>query len=431
MTAGADEAWARCGAMALTGAPDGPPLAPGAPVVARLREASEAVEVLSGRVGRRMRVDGAQLLGERAACAGLRRRGRISAGGSCRLVATSDAWLAVNLARPADVDLLPAWLGGDALDRHRAADLAARAQLLGLPVGLVAEPADAAADEQAVARGQSFPFAPFLVDGRPAGPAFDGCGRRPSTRSRPSPFVVVDLSSLWAGPLCAHLLGLAGGRVIKVESIRRVDGARSGPSAFFDLLHAGHESVALDFESEPGRRALHRLVDTADVVIESSRPRALAQLGLEPQEVLARRPTLTWVAITGYGRSGPWADRVAFGDDAAAAAGLVAMSDRGPVFCADAVADPVAGLYAALGALASMVDGGGHLVDVALREAAGHLLASMPRRRSHDRAAERERDAPWRVGATTVAPPTARPANGPGPSLGAHTDAVLGELGVR
>lgn len=286
------------------------------------------------------RIDGAQLLGERAACAGLRRRGRISAGGSCRLVAASDGWLAVNLARPSDADLLPAWLGSGAVGARGAAELAARAQLPGLPVCVVPEPVDAAADEQAVARGQTFPFAPFLIDGRPADRA-SAAGRfapppgAPSPASSRAPFVVVDLSSLWAGPLCAHLLWLAGGRVIKVESTRRVDGARSGPRAFFDLLHADHESVALDFGSEAGRRALHRLVDRSDVIIKSSRPRAVAQLDLQPHDILARRPELTWVAITGYGRFGPWADRVAFGDDAA------------------------------VGALAPVLDGGGHLVDVA------------------------------------------------------------------
>jgi len=219
--------WARSGAMALTGPPDGPPLAPAAPIVARLGEASAALEALSGRLGRQVRVDGAQLLGERAACAGLRRRGRISAGGSCRLVAACDGWVAVNLARPSDVDLLPAWLASGDIRAQEAGALAARAQLLGLPVSVVAEPEDAAADEQAVARGQAFPFEPFLVDGRPSSPARADCGRRAHSRSRPMAFVVVDLSSLWAGPLCAHLLGLAGGRVIKVESTGRVDGARS------------------------------------------------------------------------------------------------------------------------------------------------------------------------------------------------------------
>ena len=122
---------------------------------------------------------------------------------------------------------------------------------------------------------------------------------------------------------------------------------------------------------------------------------------------------------------------MAFGDDAAAAAGLVAMGDDGPVFCADAIADPAAGLYAAVGALASLLDGGGHLVDVALREAAGHLSRSTPRRPPHDRAAECDSEGSWRVGTVRVAEPTARPPSAPAASLGTHTDAVLRELGLR
>jgi len=84
---------------------------------------------------------------------------------------------------------------------------------------------------------------------------------------------------------------------------------------------------------------------------------------------VARRPGLTWVAVTGYGLD---SDGVAFGGDAAAAGGLVAWDEAGPVFCADAAADPATGLYAAVGALACARSGGG-LVDVALSGVAQHL----------------------------------------------------------
>ena len=132
--------------------------------------------------------------------------------------------------------------------------------------------------------------------------------------------MVVDLSSMWAGPLCARLLGLAGAQVIKVESADRPDGARAGDRRFFDWLHAGHRSVVVDFRSESGRAALAALLETADVVIEASRPRALAAFGLAP-ETTPHRDGQVWLSITGYGRAE--ADRVAFGDDAAVAGGLV------------------------------------------------------------------------------------------------------------
>ena len=182
---------------------------------------------------------------------------------------------------------------------------------------------------------------------------------------------------MWAGPLCARVLGLAGLRVVKVESTGRPDGARRGHAGFFDWLHGGHESVALDLGSEGGRAALRRLVAQADVVVEASRPRALAQLGIDAEAAVAARPGTTWVSITGYGRSGPGAGRVAFGDDAAVAGGLVAYDAEGlPVFCADAVADPITGLHAAAAALASVAAGGGHLIDVPMAGAVAAACAN-------------------------------------------------------
>jgi len=69
---------------------------------------------------------------------------------------------------------------------------------------------------------------------------------------------------------------------VKVESARRPDGARSGPAPFFDLLNAGKESVVVDLEAPGGVDALVGWLERADVVVESSRPRALAQLGIDP-----------------------------------------------------------------------------------------------------------------------------------------------------
>ena len=147
--------------------------------------------------------------------------------------------------------------------------------------------------------------------------------------------LVVDFSALWAGPLCAHLLGLAGARVVKVETPDRPDGARRGNPDFYRLLHGGHESVVLDPTTTGGRRALALLVGAADIVIEASRPRALTRFGLDAGAAVASGTT--WVSITAAGRS---ANRVGFGDDLAAA-GLVAYdSDDVPLFVGDALAEP-------------------------------------------------------------------------------------------
>ena len=104
-------------------------------------------------------------------------------------------------------------------------------------------------------------------------------------------------------------------------------------------MNAGKRSVALDLTTSEGTRILARLLATADVVIEASRPRALQQLGLDADRLTSTGPQV-WVSITGHGRAEPGAGWVGFGDDAAVAGGLVACDAAGPIFCADAVADP-------------------------------------------------------------------------------------------
>ncbi|MFJ9127770.1 CoA transferase [Streptomyces sp. NPDC102340] len=352
--------WAASGAMALTGDADGPPLlAPGA-LLPLVREVSGALARLTAP---QARINPALLLGARAGALGLARRGRVSAGGATRLLATSDGWCALTLSRPDDLDLVPGILERDDV-REPWTDLATRAREVSA--------------EQFVARVRLFGIPASVLPTRPRETTMPWQVSRiaPSTaRAHPLDGVlVVDLSSMWAGPLCARQLGLAGARVVKVESTRRPDGARAGDRGFYDWLHAGHESVAVDFTSPPGRSALAALVRAADVVIEASRPRALAQLGLAPED-LDHRPGVVWISITGYGRALP--DRVAFGDDAAAAGGLVGYSHGRPVFCADAIADPLTGLVAALGVAASLRAGGGQLIDVSMREVAASFARAV------------------------------------------------------
>src|SRR5437588_10292928 len=102
--------------MWLTGLPDGPPLAISAPVAATVEAAGARFEEVSARLGRTVSLDWGALLAERAAIAGLTRGGRQSAGRACRLLRAHDGWVAVNLARPDDVDLVPAWLSVDVSD---------------------------------------------------------------------------------------------------------------------------------------------------------------------------------------------------------------------------------------------------------------------------------------------------------------------------
>jgi hypothetical protein len=390
--------------MALTGPPGGAPLMAPAGVVARIVALGQAVGV-----------DALALLGERAAIAGLDRQGDRSCGGTSRLLPAPEGWVAVTLARDEDVEAVPAWIeampGGDpwalvagAVAERPAPDLVERGRMLGLPVAIVGS---------VVAPRSVGGEADDLIATLPM--RASRFGRHPIARTqRP---LVVDLSSLWAGPLCARLLGDAGARIVKVESIQRPDGARRGPAAFFDLMHAGHRSVALDLTTRTGTDTLGRLLRAADVVIEASRPRALAHLGLAAEAFLAEEGDgpAVWISITGYGRTGPARDRVAFGDDAAAAGGLVARTDGGPCFVADAVADPLAGIAAAAAARVALEDGRRWLLDVAMASVAAHVAEG----------AEGER---WIAATDVAAAPTAPSIPGRGPHLGEHTAEVLAEL---
>jgi len=183
----------------------------------------------------------------------------------------------------------------------------------------------------------------------------------------PAPRLVLDLSAMWAGPLCASILGRA--RVAGAQGGGRPPPrrrARYGPQAFYADLHAGAQTATLDFGSAQGRAELSRLAGQAGIIVESSRPRALRRLGVVAEDWLSTSPGRVWVSVTGYGRQDP-EQRVAFGDDAAVAGGLVAWAAGGtPVFCGDAIADPLSGLHAALAALAAHAAGGGWLVDVAM-----------------------------------------------------------------
>ena len=222
--------------------------------------------------------------------------------------------------------------------------------------------------------------------------------------------MVLDLTSLWAGPLCGALLADAGARVVKVESVDRPDGARLGNAELFDLLNAGKESVALDLRTPRGREQLAGLVAHADVVLEAARPRALEQLGLWRDELMAAAGRRC--GCRSPRTAAPFAarDRVGFGDDAGWPGGWWSWT-RWSVLLADAVADPITGLTAAV-AVAEALAGGG----------AGPWTW---------------RGRPWWPGwpagpsggtdarGDVVAGPTTGPR---GPPLGGDTDAVLDEL---
>jgi hypothetical protein len=337
------------------------------PVAVPLAKLAVEIVALSETLGRRVSLDFRRLI-DRTGHLELGAPGLVSPNGSCRLVQAADGWIALNLARADDVALIPAWLGCAAADEPWAAitaearsrpwsELVATGRLLGLPVAGVGE---ISADRLE---------APLLPAGEP--------GRR-----RGAAPMVVDLSSLWAGPLCGAVLADMGAAVTKVESTGRPDPSRRSTPRFYHRLNAAKAELKLDFANPIHIGHLRTLMLAADVVITSARPRAFEQLGLSPAALFAERPHLTWVAITGYGWSGEAADRVAFGDDAAAAGDLVSWTAEGPQFLGDALGDPLTGMAAAVGALQALAQGGGVIVDAAMARTAAGAAAELGLRKA-------------------------------------------------
>jgi hypothetical protein len=296
-------------------------------------------------------VEGPALLGERAALMGLRRHGQVSPGGGTRLLRAADGWWALNLAR--DADLVPALTSrarhGDVWDDVQAwasgmpvQEILDRTMLLGLAASGLGE--------------TTVPFSPWRLTRRDAHAA---------GRERPR---VVNLGALWAGPLAANLLALTGAEIIDVQSRHRPDPVRVDSPDFYAVLHNGHERRSLDFDL-PGE--VRRVVADADIVIEASRPRALRSLQADAESVLADGRARTWLRITGHRDTA----RVAFGDDAAVAGGLVAWSDDEPAFAGDAIADPLTGLLGALAVIGTRSAHHTTLIDIAMADVAAYSAA--------------------------------------------------------
>lgn len=196
--------------------------------------------------------------------------------------------------------------------------------------------------------------------------------------------LVVDLSRLLPGPLAARLLADLGARVVKVEEPRMGDPVRLAPplvkgrGALAALLLSGVESVALDLKRPAAREVLDRLLDRADVLLDTFRPGTLERFGLDDATLARRWPRLVACSLTGWGADGPYARRAGHDLTYQAAAGALAPT---PAAAADALpalptAD-IAGAWSAVAAiLAALVERGstgrGGRIDAALFDAAVH-----------------------------------------------------------
>jgi crotonobetainyl-CoA:carnitine CoA-transferase CaiB-like acyl-CoA transferase len=192
---------------------------------------------------------------------------------------------------------------------------------------------------------------------------------------------VLDLATLFAGPLAATLLGDFGADVIKVEHPRRPDPSRGhgpakhGVGLWWKVLGRNKRTITLDLSTPGGRATLLRLAATADVVIENFRPGTLERWALGWEELSAVNARLVLARVTAFGQFGPSAHRPGFGTLAEALSGFAAITgepDAPPTLPPFGLADSVAGLATACAVLTALAarerTGAGQVVDMAIIE---------------------------------------------------------------
>ncbi|MGV8912452.1 MAG: CaiB/BaiF CoA transferase family protein [Rhodoglobus sp.] len=192
---------------------------------------------------------------------------------------------------------------------------------------------------------------------------------------------VLDISTLFAGPLAATFLGDFGADVIKVEHPTRPDAARghgpakAGVNLWWKTLGRNKRTVTINLGSPDGAALLLRLVADADVLIENFRPGTLERWGIGPDELHAANPRLVIARVTAFGQTGPYSSRPGFGSLAEAMSGFAALTgepDGPPTLPPFGLADGVAALatsYAVMVALRSAESSGvGQVIDMAIIE---------------------------------------------------------------
>jgi len=211
----------------------------------------------------------------------------------------------------------------------------------------------------------------------------------PPNRGPLAGLMVLELAQIMAGPACGALLADLGADVIKVERLPDGDDTRryaepqvNGESAAFMMMNRNKRSIAVDLKTGGGRRVLQQLARKADVLVENYRKGALDRLGLGVDALRALNPALIYCSISGYGRTGPAADKGGFDLIAQGAAGLMSVTGEpgaAPVKVGTPVTDLNAGLFGVVGILAALLhrahSGQGQHVDTSLFEAGIHQTA--------------------------------------------------------
>ncbi len=197
---------------------------------------------------------------------------------------------------------------------------------------------------------------------------------------------VLEIGSIVAGPYCGRLLADFGAEVIKLEApagdrLRGLGHSYRGKSLFWASIHRNKRIISIDLKTDDGRAILRRLMLKCDAVVENLAPGTLEKWGLGYDTITAENPGLVMVRISGYGQTGPYADRPGYGVVGEAFSGLrdiIGDPDRPPARVALPLTDYLTGVHAAYGAMVALLHrertGRGQVVDTALYEAAFSLM---------------------------------------------------------
>ena len=205
---------------------------------------------------------------------------------------------------------------------------------------------------------------------------------------------VIELGQLLAGPFAGCMLGYFGAEVIKIEPpggdpIRNWREVKDGTSLWWRSLGRNKKCISLDLKTAEGRDIVRQLMKTADIVVENFRPGVLEAWNLDPVSLQEDNPNLIYARISGYGQTGPYAEKPGFASACEAISGFRFVNGypgEAPVRPNLSIGDTVSGLHAVIGILMALrakdqaVEqgvSGGQVVDVALYESMFNLLEAV------------------------------------------------------
>ncbi|MGB0449260.1 MAG: CaiB/BaiF CoA transferase family protein [Porticoccaceae bacterium] len=200
---------------------------------------------------------------------------------------------------------------------------------------------------------------------------------------------VIELGQLLAGPFAGCMLGYFGAEVIKVEPpggdpIRNWREVKDGTSLWWRSLARNKKCISLDLKTAEGRDLVKQLLKSADIVVENFRPGVLEGWGLDPASLRADNPDLIYARISGYGQTGPYAEKAGFASACEAISGFRYVNGypgQAPVRPNLSLGDTISGLHAVLGILMALRSrdrgDGGQVIDVALYESMFNLLEAV------------------------------------------------------